>query len=37
MKILFLTQLYKILENKSIQTTLWGSTALQIDDDFYKK
>ncbi|GMY20742.1 replication protein A 70 kDa DNA-binding subunit A-like [Fagus crenata] len=23
-------------ENKSMQTTLWGSTALQIDDDFYK-
>ncbi|KAL0010870.1 hypothetical protein SO802_005978, partial [Lithocarpus litseifolius] len=23
-------------ENKSVQTTLWGNTAQQIDDDFYK-
>ena len=22
--------------NKSIQTTLWGNTAQQIDDDFFK-
>ena len=23
-------------KNKSVQTTLWGNTAQQIDDDFYK-
>ncbi|KAK4603919.1 hypothetical protein RGQ29_012434 [Quercus rubra] len=32
-----LTKLRNIqLLNKSIQTTLWGNTAQQIDDDFYK-
>ncbi|XP_062165074.1 uncharacterized protein LOC133871663 [Alnus glutinosa] len=24
-------------ENKYLQTTLWGSTALQVDEDFYEK
>ena len=36
MKIFISNSIIQNFRNKSMQTTLWGSTALQIDDDFYK-
>jgi hypothetical protein len=36
MKIFISNSIIQNFINKSMQTTLWGSTALQIDDDFYK-